>query len=238
MKYMIGEVGFQREQQAEEIFGVFARFSLRILTICHFGARTLPHQAPTTVNQADAGRLGNQSQKYHTTFSDTIPFCLAIKKVVITTQIPVMFNHWSRAASARCALDSPSRHSVAGPASAVPSASAPRLAGRCVSTLRPQALIQRLSHSAGERATDGAGGKRAIGVPSFQGGRRPRRAHTHRLTFRGAHRICLRQLGVCVSVQRSGDLPPRESTVLSLQRRLPSRARSYYYDRTHAYAYA
>ena len=61
MKYMIGEVGFQREQQAEEILGVFARFSLRILTICHFGARTLPHQAPTTVNQADAGRLGNQS---------------------------------------------------------------------------------------------------------------------------------------------------------------------------------
>ena len=40
MKYIIGEVyevGFQREQQAEEILGVFARFSLRILTIWHFG---------------------------------------------------------------------------------------------------------------------------------------------------------------------------------------------------------
>ena len=37
MKYIIGEVGFQREQQAEEILAVFARFSLRILTICHFG---------------------------------------------------------------------------------------------------------------------------------------------------------------------------------------------------------
>ena len=37
MKYIISEVGFQREQQAEEILAVFARFSPRILTICHFG---------------------------------------------------------------------------------------------------------------------------------------------------------------------------------------------------------
>ena len=94
--YIIGEVGFKREQQAEENLGVFARFSLRILTICHFGWRTLPHQAPTTVNQADAGRLGNQSLKYHTTFSDTIPFWLGIKEVVITTEIPVIDHHCPR----------------------------------------------------------------------------------------------------------------------------------------------